>query len=45
MFQRYKNRKSVFIIYFISLKSLINNYFQSKKVNNNNDNNISRENS
>ena len=41
MFQRYKNRRNVFIIYFIFSKHLINNYFQLKKVNDNNDNNIS----
>ena len=41
MSQRYKNRKSVFIIYLISSKHLINNHFQLKKVNDNNDNNIS----
>ena len=41
MFQRYKNRKNVLIIYFISSKHLIDNHFQLKKVNDNNDNNIS----
>ena len=41
MFQRYKDRKNVFIIYLISSKHLINNHFQLKKVNDRNDNNIS----
>ena len=31
----------MFIIYFISFKSLIDNYFQLKKIDNNSDNNIS----
>ena len=32
MFQRYKNRRNVFLTYLISSKHLINNYFQLKKL-------------
>ena len=41
MSQRCEDRRSVFIIYFVFSKYLINNYFQLKKINDNNDNNIS----
>ena len=41
MSQRCEDRRNVFIIYFIFLKHLINNHFQLKKVNDNNNNNMS----
>ena len=41
MFQHYKNRRNVFIIYLISSKHLINNYSQFEKIGDNSDNNIS----
>ena len=41
MFQRYKNRRYVFITYFMFSKHLIDNYFQLKKVNDSSDNNMS----
>ena len=41
MFQHYKDRRNVFIIYLIFSKYLINNHFQLKKVDDNNNNNMS----